>query len=375
MKLTYDVECYSNYFSCCCKDLDTGEVYMFEKFENEEIGLDQDILLDLMNASTFIGFNTMRYDQFMVSGYLSQLTNDELFQLSQACIADKHPLLPWRGWDKFGKDFGLIRYKAKTEIDLFNIPKGFHSLKIYAARIGFPKLQELPIPWWKPLTMDDIEVLRPYNENDCDATAEIFHDQRPQIVLRQALTKQYGIDMYSKSDAQIAEAVIKSELKKAGITPIKGEDVEVQDEYTYTAPDYLTFKDPILESRFTDITDVMTFRIGNDGKMKPPKEMLTLFDFYGTTYKMGVGGLHSKDSKRSITVGDDEVLCDIDVASFYPMMILNNKYAPPQYDTETFLDVYGGIVRTRLAAKAETARLKNKIAQLEKELAESKDQG
>ncbi len=352
MKFTFDVECYPNYFSCCCKDLDTGEVYMFEKFEDKEIGVDQDVLLDLMEASTFIGFNIMRYDNFMVSGYLSQLTNDELFQLSQACVADKHPLLPWRGWDNFRNKFGLIRYEAKTEIDLFNIPKGFHSLKMYAARIGFRKLQELPIPWWKSLTMDDVNILRPYNENDCDATAAIFHDQRPQIVLRQALTKQYGIDMYSKSDAQIAESVIKLELKRAGITPVRGEDVEIQDEYHYTSPSYLWFKDPVLEAMHVDITDGMSFKIGNDGKMKPPNVMLKPFEFYGTTYKMGVGGLHSQESKRSITVGDDEVLCDVDVASFYPMMILNNKYAPPQYDAETFLDVYGGIVRTRLAAKA-----------------------
>jgi hypothetical protein len=38
------------------------------------------------------------------------------------------------------------------------------------------------------------------------------------IQLRKDMSKEYGVDLLSKSDAQIAEAVIKTELYKKGIT-------------------------------------------------------------------------------------------------------------------------------------------------------------
>ena len=353
MRCTFDIECYPNYFSLALRDLRTRKVYLFEKFNDHEIGMDMEVLMELMGDGTFIGFNSMKYDDFIMSGYLSEFTNDELFQLSQAVIANKDPLLPWNGWRKYAKSMGLVKYSPKVSIDLFNIPKGTHSLKMYAARIGFRKLQELPVHWSKTLTMEDVEVLRPYNVNDIDATEAIYLDQYPQILLRNALSKEYNKDMLSKSDAQIAEAVIKLELKKAGIEPVNGEDVEVDDFYLYTPPEYLSFENPKLQERLDDIVDFYAFAVGKDGKMKPPKEMSKVMDIYGTKYQMGVGGLHSKETKRTIIATDDQILCDIDVASYYPGMIRNERYAPPQYDADTFLKVYGGIVDRRLKAKAD----------------------
>lgn len=352
MKFVFDVECYPNYFSVAIRDLDSRKVFFFEKYNDEEIGEDMDLLFDFMGMSTFIGFNSMRYDDFMVSGYLSYFDNAKLFKLSQAVISNRDPLLPWNGWRTYAKSMGLVRYESKLSIDLFNIPKGFHSLKMYAARIGFRKLQELPIHWSKELTDEDLKILRPYNINDIDATEAIYIDQKPQILLRSVLGKQYRRKLHSKSDAQIAEAVIKIELERAGITPIRGEDVVTEDFYKYTPPAQLSFDTEVMQERFEEVCNY-EFHIGKDGKMKAPKAMGKVIELYGTKYQMGVGGLHSKEANRSVEAADDEFICDVDVASYYPSMIRNEEYAPPQYDKDTFLEVYGGIVDKRLAAKAE----------------------
>jgi len=62
--------------------------------------------------------------------------------------------------------------------------------------------------------------------------------------------------------------------------------------------------------------------------------------------------LHSKEKKLVCEPDDDHVMRNIDVASYYPSMILEFGFYPPRF-TEKFLEVYGNIYKTRLKAKAE----------------------
>jgi hypothetical protein len=70
----------------------------------------------------------------------------------------------------------------------------------------------------------------------------------------------------------------------------------------------------------------------------------------GSTYKMGIGGLHSTESCVAHTADDDTVLIDRDVASYYPAIVLNCGLAPAHMG-DAFSKVYRTIVERRLAAK------------------------
>ena len=71
-----------------------------------------------------------------------------------------------------------------------------------------------------------------------------------------------------------------------------------------------------------------------------------------TSYTVGLGGLHSKEKSLAVVPNEDEVLRNIDVASYYPSMILEFRFFPKRL-TEKFLSVYKKIYETRLKAKHE----------------------
>jgi hypothetical protein len=68
-------------------------------------------------------------------------------------------------------------------------------------------------------------------------------------------------------------------------------------------------------------------------------------------YSLGIGGLHSTEKHRAIVTNQEELLIDVDVVSYYPSIILNNKYAPQQFDRNEFIEFYQKIYDGRLEAK------------------------
>ena len=65
---------------------------------------------------------------------------------------------------------------------------------------------------------------------------------------------------------------------------------------------------------------------------------------------MGIGGLHSTEKGQTVRAGDGHFLCDFDVASYYPNIILQQRVEPLNM-TGHFLPVYQSIVDRRLLAK------------------------
>jgi hypothetical protein len=86
----------------------------------------------------------------------------------------------------------------------------------------------------------------------------------------------------------------------------------------------------------------------------------------GAEYNMGIGGLHSCE-KSQLVRADGGILCELDVASYYPSIILQQKLSPKTMGKD-FLELYQGIVTRRLEAKAKVKEIKKKISKLEKKL-------
>ena len=76
-----------------------------------------------------------------------------------------------------------------------------------------------------------------------------------------------------------------------------------------------------------------------------------------STYKLGIGGLHSREECIVYRSTETHVLRDNDVASYYPQLILNSGEWPPALG-QAFLQEYEAIKLERLAAKQLQAKLK-----------------
>src|SRR5690606_10481570 len=80
-----------------------------------------------------------------------------------------------------------------------------------------PRRQDLPFRPESELTTQQIEILKNYCVNDLITTAIVYSELEEQLKLREDMSKTYRVDLRSKSDAQLAEAVFKVELKKIGV--------------------------------------------------------------------------------------------------------------------------------------------------------------
>ena len=193
--------------------------------------------------------------------------------------------------------------------------------------------------------------MRKYCANDLDTTERLYRKLEPAIKLREDMSAQYGgIDLRSKSDAQIAEAVIAHELE--ALTGNTYKPITLPDGHVcaYEDPKIVSFKTPPLREVFERILKT-GFPIGANGSVQMPEWLQNTKIKIGLTeYQMGIGGLHSCEKSQSIVAGPDEILTDWDVASYYPSIILTLRLSPKKMGKD-FLRIYQSMVTRRLTAK------------------------
>ena len=72
------------------------------------------------------------------------------------------------------------------------------------------------------------------------------------------------------------------------------------------------------------------FRLGPSGAVEMPPQLEGLeITVNRSTYKMGIGGLHSQEKKLVAVSGPNNQIRMPDVASYYPNLILNSGEWPP----------------------------------------------
>jgi hypothetical protein len=235
-------------------------------------------------------------------------------------------------------------------IDLIEVCPLQASLKIYGGRLHVPKMQDLPFPHDMPLSADQIAIVRHYCINDLTTTAFVNVALSEQLSVRKEMSLKYDIDLRSKSDAQIAEAVIKAELKRLnGWTPNRPE-IEPGTSYLYHVPPYINFQTEELQDALERIR-ASRFYVGEFGSVEMPPELNGLKIAIGKgSYRMGIGGLHSTEEQTSHVANEQFTIVDRDVTSYYPQIILNQKLYPLHLGFD-FLTVYQSLVSRRIAAK------------------------
>lgn len=346
--LVFDTECYKDYWLCSFMDIDTGKVVSLEKYQDQE--LNRAKLNSILSKHLLISFNGNSYDIPMVSAALNGYTNQQLKDLSDEIIKSNLPAYA------VCKKFGL-RTISCNHIDLIEVAIGQASLKIYGGRLNFPKIQDLPYHPDDSITMSMRSELKEYCTNDLKVTGLLYKELLPQIELRKEMSEEYGIDLRSKSDAQIATAVIISELTK--LTGKEYRKPEVPDEFSfyYNDPQIISFKDPELNALLINCITT-PFTLSDKGAVVIPKWLQDKKIKIGNSeYQMGIGGLHSCEKSQFLIADPEHSIIDRDVASYYPSIILQQKLSPKSLG-EPFLRLYQKFVTERLKAKKSGDKVK-----------------
>jgi len=347
--LVLDVECYSNYFMVGFLNTETGNLKQFEMWPDgdgsEGVGFEsgqafnRDAVASILHKYRTVSFNGNNYDMPMISAALRGADCAKLKALSDKIIVNniKH-------WN-----LGIEIVKC-DHVDIFEVAPGMASLKIYGGRLHCKKMQDLPIEPGATITAEDRALLRTYNGNDLTTTKELWDHLQPQIELREQMSKVYGIDLRSKSDAQIAEAVIVKQVSNALGSQVQRPEVPGGTRFHYTAPKFITFQTPELQALLATI-ERLEFLVPDGGNVQMPTELeKAAIRVGGGVYRLGIGGLHSSEQTISHFADDDTVIVDRDVTSYYPMIILNNHLSPAHMGN-AFTHTYRGLVEQRVAAK------------------------
>lgn len=340
-ELLQDTEVYPNYFLSVFTNLVTGKVAYVEMHEG--VALDIVKLKWLMESFTIVTFNGINYDIPINEMAVAGLSCAQLKEASDKIIIEEI-----RGSDVRRKN------KAKAlkvdHIDLIEVAPLFASLKTYAGRLHAKKMQDLPFHPSTWLSPEQIAITRWYCVNDTANTKLLRQCLDEQIDLRYTLSNEYQIDLRSKSDAQIAEAVIAAELKaRTGIKPEKA-IVHPGTVFHYKTPPFIQFRSPLMQWAL-GIIERARFVVEETGSVAMPIEIKNLeLDINGSVYRMGIGGLHSSEESIAHYTDKDFILRDIDVTSYYPFIILNLGLYPPQLGPIA-LQIYRSIVERRIRAK------------------------
>jgi hypothetical protein len=276
------------------------------------------------------------------------LTGESCRELKYACNKlIKSDLALWQFEDMY--DLQPLKLKHIDVIEVTPGVTGTISQKVFGGRLNCPRMQDLPYDPDLELTDSQMDEVNDYCGNDLQTLKAIYLDILPQIELRRVMSKKYGIDLLSKSDAQIAEAVIKD--KYYSMTKKKLEGNISTGQFYYEPPEFVRFKTPILKEALSIVTSE-PFVLSSKGKPAMPEDLTDLDVKIGQSiYKMGMGGLHSKEKSAFYVSNEYYNLYDWDVTSFYPSIILMCNLFP-KHIGEIFLDIFEPFVIERVEAKA-----------------------
>lgn len=352
--LELDIECYPNYFLIMMKHRESGKCIVFE--ESPWHSYDRRKLSWCLYAFRFVTFFGNGYDMPMIALALKGYGYRELREASKMLIEDK--IKP----DDVLQAMHCQHLMGIKHVDVMNVCPLDGSLKKYSGRLHSVRMQELPYDPTKELIYEETVDVKHYCCNDLDNTGLIRDNLKEQLRLRHALSEKYGIDLMSKSDAQIAEAVFSKEIARRTGKKVKRPTLSEHYSCQYNDPGFIKFSTPELQAVYQKIlaskfkldkvgSPMWPVGLGSLEKNKSGKSVWQLKVKIGkTTYKLGMGGIHSNEKSTAFYSDDEYILLDRDVASYYPRIILNQRLFPKHLG-EIFLVIYNDLVEARLAAK------------------------
>jgi hypothetical protein len=351
----YDIECFKNLFTATFVNVDDEKDthVFFVGFGNETCTSIKDFLTQEM---TLIGYNNHSYDdpmlRFLMS-YNGEKLTAELYNLTGELLNDSY---------KNDKKILSLRYPRNKidswkSIDLMRIlafDKLGISLKQTGINLKWYKIQDIPIDPSSTVSQNQLQSVLDYNLNDVLITKRLYEEIAPIRELRVDLSKLYSIDLTSASDSRMANMILENiyanELKMDIRTVRTMRTLRDKVLLGDCIAKFVKFESPQLQEMLKDFSLDYVYNY-NDYRYKK------VVYYANCIFTLGVGGLHTEDTPGVFTTDENYLIQDMDVASYYPNLIINNNFYP-QHLGPQFIQVLKRITAERLQAKKDKNRVK-----------------
>jgi hypothetical protein len=228
------------------------------------------------------------------------------------------------------------------QIDLFKMNHWdnrakMSSLKWIQYSMDWDNVEEMPHPHHAPIE-DDVQLksLVSYCINDVLSTKKILHHSKEQLVLRQNLTREYGIDLYSASEPRISKELFLHFLhQKLGWEKAEIKQLRTPRPYIILADcilPYIQFKTP----EFQSVLEYFRKKVITSTK-DGFKHSVT---YRGVQTDYGLGGIHGATDAGVYEAKPGWTIMTSDVTSFYPNLAIKNGFHPEHLPAKEFGELY-----------------------------------
>jgi hypothetical protein len=269
-----------------------------------------------------VGFNSAHFDvpviRVILGGY-------DPFPVAQSIIAGEDlsgwvrtlPAFPWDHIDLSAR----VRRGGR-----------FPSLKLIAANLGRPVLQDLPYAPGSTLSDAEWEEVKRYNAIDLGHTWELLRWFGPELQALAALSCEQGRDLRSIPTPQVVERVFQAAYRRehGGCDPVKP---VVPLEVVYRPVAGVVRPATSGAAEWFDRVANQPLPVVNRGERVAVDVPRAKFTIGKLSLSPGAGGLHSIDSPGVYYASRKRRLVSIDVASFYPTLIATKGISPAAYGT------------------------------------------
>jgi hypothetical protein len=349
IRYCYDIEVLKNFFSVTFVNTeDSADKHVFY------IGLGKedysDLLVFLKQEMVLIGYNNDSYDnpvlRFIMGYNGKKMITSELYALSAKLVDDgfredkaikelrypRRAIYPWLSID-------LMRILAFDKLGI--------SLKQTAINLKWPRILDMPIDHDTNISVSQIDTILDYNLNDTLITKRLYEEIEPLRKLRDDLGKIYNIDLSSASKSRMANLILENIYGKEMHMDMRSVRTMRTQRYKVFLGDcvakFVKFQSPELRELYDRITSTYVYEY-NEYRYSE-----TVY-YANCAFVLGIGGLHTKDEAGKFETDDKYLIQDMDGASYYPNLIINNNFYPAHLGPD-FIKVLKRITDERMAAK------------------------
>jgi hypothetical protein len=360
----YDIETYPNVFTMAVEHAEHPLRWSFEisPWRNDSSKLIDFFTWLKMQNARMAGFNNLGFDYPVVHTMIrmGHATAETLYAKAQAIFQSSDTDDRWvhgvRPDDRFVEQIDLFK------IHHFDNKARSTSLKALEFNMRLKNVSDLPFPPGTPLDREQTIQLKQYNAHDVTATKRFYHETRDMIRFREEMCQKYpGKDWLNFNDTKIGKEYFILRLEQAGVScynfgpdgrtprqtprPVINLADAILPWITFEQPEFNRVLHWLKQQSITETKGVFTDLTAT----------VAGFDFV-----FGLGGIHGSVENRVVESDDDNVVIDLDVASYYPNLAIANDFYPAHLG-KSFAAIYKDLYEQRKGyakGTAENAMLK-----------------
>ena len=325
------------------KESDVKHLFVINKDRNDFVKFISFLKKNRQEKEWHISYNGLNFDaqisQYLLDNHQSmlQLSGEQIsaiiYKYAQKIINQSNK----------GEFLDYAPYKLQIkQIDLFKMNHWdnrakMSSLKWIQYSMDWDNVEEMPHHHYDPVnTPEQLEMIVKYCINDVRSTKQIFEHSKEQIQLRQSLSKEYNLDLYSASEPRISKELFlhflqkRLDMEKSHIKKLRTPRTHIV--LADCILPYIQFKTP----EFQAILDKFRTKIITSTK----DGFKFTLDFKGVKTDYGLGGLHGAAKPGIYEAKPGWVIITSDVVSYYPNLAIRNKFHPEHLPQKEFCQLY-----------------------------------